>query len=297
MRRKSRSENEYKKRIDHVLDYIQEHLFEPINLEKIATEAYFSPFHFHRIFTSITGETPNDYVVRLRLEKAANMLFVRRNTTITDIAYTCGFSSPAVFSRSFKKHFGISASSFAARHIGDYHALNRPQNKEVSVKKEFDLSQIKIKKLPAFNFIYTRCNNGYGKGNLKAWEKIIKFALYNDLITPDTKYVGIPFDNPGITPENKCRYYACLTVPDDYIYEGNEFSTLKINEGKYAVYHFIGKEEDMSAAYSNIYGKWLPESGFIHHKGYILELYPWEQGIQSDIDNFEYDIALPVKPL
>jgi len=297
MPRKTRSEIEYQKRINHVLDYIQEHLFEAINLENLAIKAYFSPFHFHRIFTSIVGETPNNYINRLRLEKSANMLFIQRNTSITEIAFKCGFSSSAVFSRSFKKHFGISASSFAAKHIGDYHSLNRLPDKEVRNKKEFDFSKIKIKKLPEFNIIYVRCNNGYGTGNLKAWEKIIKFALYNDLITADTKYIGIPFDNPGITPENKCRYYACITVPAGYNYEGTEFSTLKIKEAKYAFYHFLGREEEMSEAYSNIYGKWLPESGFAHDKGYILELYPWQQGIQSDIEIFEYDIALPVKPL
>ena len=294
---KTRSEIEYKKRINNVLDYIQEHLFENINLESLAIKAYFSPFHFHRIFVSVTGETPNNYITRLRLEKAANMLFVQKNLTITEIAYRCGFSSSAVFSRSFKKHFGISASSFAAKHIGDYHSLNVEKQKSVCSHEEFDTSQISIKKMPALNLICARKNNGYGKEILKSWEKIIKYASYNELITDNTKYIGIPFDNPGITPENKCRYFAGITVPDDFEYEGNEFTGLRIEEGKYAVYHFLGREEEISKAYSNIYGKWLAESGYVHDKDFILEIYPRQQALESDTEIFEYDIALPVKKL
>lgn len=297
MNKKTRSEIEYQKRINNVKDYIQAHLSETINLESMAIKAYFSPFHFHRIFVAITGETPNNYITRLRLEKAANMLFVQLNATITDIAFKCGFSSLAVFSRSFKNHFGISASSFAEKHIGDYHSLNRPQQKAVYIKEQFDFSKITIKKLPALNLVCARTSNGYGRGIVKLWEKVIKFSSFNDLIKEDTKYIGIPFDNPGITPENKCRYSACISVPDEFEYNGAEISTLKIEEGKYAIYHFLGKEEGISEAYSYIYGKWLPESGYVHHKDYILELYPRQQGIASDTTIFEYDIALPVKQL
>jgi AraC family transcriptional regulator len=294
---KTRSESEYKKRIDDALDYLSEHLSEKINLEKLALKAYFSPFHFHRIFVSVLGETPNNYITRLRLEKAANMLYTQKGVSITEIALQCGFSSSAVFARSFKKHFGIPARSFAAKCIGDYHAIKygRPQNDKA--EEVFDFSKIQIKRLPELSLICARSNHGYGKSNLKLWEKIIKFAAFNDLITADTRFIGIPFDNPGITPENKCRYYACISKPEGFEYNGREFRSMEIEAGRYAVYHFTGKEEEISKTYSFLYGKWLPQSGYALKHDFILEVYPRNQQVNNGNGIFDYDIALPVKLL
>jgi len=288
---------EYSKRINNVCDYIQTHMFEEINLEKMAAEAFFSVFHFHRIFTAMIGETPRDYIERLRLEKAANMLFVRNNMTITDISYKCGFSSPAVFSRAFKKHFGISASGFIKKHIEDYHSIDKPRQKENTGKSEFDPSEIEIKILPSFHLVFARSNNGYSKGISKAWDKIKKYAGARDLLNSTTRFIGIPFDNPGVTPEAKCRYYACITAPEDFTERGPDTGVIDVEGGKYAVYSFKGEAEEISRAYSNLYGIWLPQSGYMPEEKYMLEIYPFKQGNGCNKNIFEYDIALPVKPL
>ncbi|MDH8702509.1 transcriptional regulator GlxA family with amidase domain [Dysgonomonadaceae bacterium PH5-43] len=62
---------EYRARINRVMDYIDQHLDKPLELKSIADVANFSPFHFHRIFSFLIGETPIDYIKRLRVEKAA----------------------------------------------------------------------------------------------------------------------------------------------------------------------------------------------------------------------------------
>ena len=66
----------YNEKIHRAVDYIEQHLSEEITLEQLAAEACFSPFHFHRIFTAIIGETPRDFIERIKLEKAANKLCV-----------------------------------------------------------------------------------------------------------------------------------------------------------------------------------------------------------------------------
>ena len=103
---------EYESRVNRVLDYIDRSLEKKLSLEELARVASFSPFHFHRIFKCMVGETLNDYIRRIKLEKAANILAHNERTSITEIAFDCGFSSSAVFARAFKENFGMSASEW-----------------------------------------------------------------------------------------------------------------------------------------------------------------------------------------
>ena len=77
METKDINKQEYQLRINKVTDYIHNHIDQPLSLQKMAGIACFSPFHFHRVFTILTGETPTDYIKRTRIEKAA--LLLKRN--------------------------------------------------------------------------------------------------------------------------------------------------------------------------------------------------------------------------
>jgi AraC family transcriptional regulator len=72
------SQTEYTQRINRTMDYIDTHLADPLPLEKLAGVAAFSKYHFHRIFFAHVGETPGQYVQRLRLEKAAMLVVEHR---------------------------------------------------------------------------------------------------------------------------------------------------------------------------------------------------------------------------
>ena len=76
---------EYTARLNRVINYIDEHLDEPLSLQELAQVAAFSPFHFHRIFKALTGETLGAFVWRLRLERAANLLLWQPTTRVTDL--------------------------------------------------------------------------------------------------------------------------------------------------------------------------------------------------------------------
>ena len=74
METKELNKQEYLLRINKVTDYIHNNIDQPLPLQKMAGIACFSPFHFHRVFTILTGETPTDYIKRTRIEKAAQLL-------------------------------------------------------------------------------------------------------------------------------------------------------------------------------------------------------------------------------
>jgi AraC family transcriptional regulator len=104
--------------MNRVIDHIQKHLNDQLNLEHLAAIACFSPFHFHRLFRAWTGETLQAFVHRLRLERAAAELVFNRPKSITAIALDCGFSGSSAFARAFKEAFGVSATASTVHRAG-----------------------------------------------------------------------------------------------------------------------------------------------------------------------------------
>jgi AraC family transcriptional regulator len=295
---KEHAKREYRVRINRTLDFLNRNLDQHLSLRTLSEIACFSPFHFHRIFSHLVGETPNDYVRRLRLEKAANMLDNYPDRSITDIALQCGFSGSAVFARSFKVHFGISALRWRRLAHDKRADSTHPRNKQHAVPDHSADSflntsaPIEIAALPAYHIAYMQCSEGYNQNIGRAWNKLFRWAYPRNLINQDTIMIGIPLDNPDITPQGKCRYQACITVPHQTEAEG-EINIADLEASKYAIYHFKGKQQQIKAAYSYIYGIWLPESGWEPKDRPALEIYtnPPKQ------KELAYDICLPVKPL
>jgi len=75
-----------------VLVHIQQHLDETIELDELAHIAHFSPYHFHRIFRGMVGESLMEHVRRLRLERAAHRLKFT-DTSVTNIAFDAGYET------------------------------------------------------------------------------------------------------------------------------------------------------------------------------------------------------------
>src|SRR5258706_14607417 len=105
---------EYERRVNRVIDHIRVHLGGDLSLDRLAAVAAFSPFHFHRVFKSITGETLFEYIQRMRIERAAQSLMLRPDVPGLDVGLHCGFASAATFARAFKAHFGMSATQWRA---------------------------------------------------------------------------------------------------------------------------------------------------------------------------------------
>ncbi|WP_109698720.1 helix-turn-helix domain-containing protein [Chitinophaga deserti] len=102
------------RRIVQAKMFIDRHYAEEIDLENISDEAYFSKFHFIRLFKSIYGKTPQKYLQAVRIEKA--QLLLKGETSVSDACFAVGFQSLTTFSGLFKKIVGEAPSSFAARH-------------------------------------------------------------------------------------------------------------------------------------------------------------------------------------
>ncbi len=267
------SQQIYTDRIQQAVDYISEHLAEKITLDTLASVACFSPYHFHRIFTAFTGETPRGYIERIKLESAINRLCDMPNRSVSEIANDVGFESLSVFSRLFKKQYHLSPTELRKKHGNDQCFLRLSKRERLHPLSEDDFLSIEIRMLPSFHVAYIQTMQEYATGIVQTWQKLRSFASKHQLIKKDTFYMGIPFDNPGITPAEKCRYRACITVPEDVVHARGEIKTTDIAGGKYALFHFHGTSESLFRAFDFIYGVWLPQNGYVPAEKPQIEFY------------------------
>jgi AraC-like DNA-binding protein len=93
--------------------FIDSHYAEPIDLDNIADEAFFSKFHFIREFKKIYQNTPHQYLIYLRIEKSKELL--QAAMPVTDACYEVGFESVSSFSRLFRRMTGLTPSAYSAR--------------------------------------------------------------------------------------------------------------------------------------------------------------------------------------
>ena len=110
----------YKRMVQAKL-FIDAHYSEKIDLDDIADEACFSKFHFIRLFRSLYGKTPHQYLTAVRMQHARTLL--ERNITVTDTCYKVGFESPASFTAAFRTHVKCSPSVYQQQYFARTKAI------------------------------------------------------------------------------------------------------------------------------------------------------------------------------
>ena len=92
-------------------EFLAAHCDEPVHLADAAREACISPFHYHRLFSRAFGETPHDFVTRLRIDRAKRLL-ARDQLPVTEVCFAVGYESLGSFSTRFRSVVGYSPSEF-----------------------------------------------------------------------------------------------------------------------------------------------------------------------------------------
>jgi len=100
--------------IKRALEYIDDHLDEPISYESLAKHFHFSPYYFHRLFSLIAGKTITAHIRDRRLARACALLSATK-TSVLDVALDCGFNSAQSFARAFNAAYGLPPSEYRAR--------------------------------------------------------------------------------------------------------------------------------------------------------------------------------------
>lgn len=216
--------DDYFARVCSAVEYADGHLGEDLSLARLAEVACFSPRHFHRVFASILGETPDDCVRRLRLQKAAGLLLSSVDPSMTEIAMRCGFSTSALFSRNFARRYGKSPTEWRdgmkrqakVKHRQVPVACGKDPLKSFRYllgeddEEEIEVDILRIEPLTVYCVPYLQ---GYNEGVGDAFSRLARWARPRGLLDGDARIVAIPFDNPSTTPPRRCRNYAGV-IPD-----------------------------------------------------------------------------------
>lgn len=266
-------------RICRAVEYADEHLDSELSLDRLAEIACFSPRHFHRIFTAFLNETPGDYVMRLRLQKATGLILMQKPPTMTEVAAMCGFSTSALFSRNFARYFGASPSewrdgkkrqekvihrqipvSFGKDPHSSYRYLMGNDDEEV----EIDIQELQPFSVHCVPYLY-----GYNEGVEKAFTRLIRWARPRGLLCKDARILTVPFDNPEVVPVKRCRNYAGI-IPGKSA-EPNEENlivrTLSMPGGQYLKAYRKNPTSNLHILYRLLYESLIPELGFMSFGG------------------------------
>ncbi len=275
-----------------VLVHIEEHMDRPLKLKELASLACFSPFHFHRIFAACVGETINEYIRRIRLEKAAIKL-VHSSEPITSVALAGGYETPAAFTKAFRQHFGQNPTDFKSIRRQKSACMNLTINM-YSTEKDRITMQPEIRTIPEQGVLFVRKTGRYDKAAAKAWSTLMEFAYSRRLMGKNTKSFGVSRDNPDITLEKKIRYEACITFDEDVKPEG-EIGIQSIGGGRYAVFLHKGPYDKLGETYNTIFSWWFPSSGEKLREASCFELYLNRDPRRTKPDNLRTEIFVPIK--
>jgi AraC family transcriptional regulator len=292
------TERDYRSRILRVLVYIQGHLDDAISLDDLAAVAHFSPYHFHRVFRGMVGESVMGHIRRLRLERAAHRLKYR-DQPVTRVAFEAGYETHEAFTRAFAAMFGGPPSQFRGRHrtrsvrlapSGVHYSPDGLLEKFRPVLSQNPPSNARIDRLPPTRIAFVRHTGPYGQAG-QAWERIFAWAGPRRLVGRGARILGVVHDDPEVTPPDKVRYDAGIVVDAAFRPEG-EIGIQEVG-GEYAVCEHRGPYETLGDTYIRLCGEWLPESGRELHSGPAVEVYR-NSPREVERDDLLTDVYLPL---
>ena len=233
---------------------------------EMAQAAGFSPFHFSRMFAGMVGESPGEFVRRLRLERAAWRL--RERARVTEVAFEAGYERPEAFCRAFRSAFACPPSAFCASCLAP--ALPNPSMLHfrpgsptpVFVPRLSGGKAMNIEirdSVPSVRVVALRHVGAYHRigpvfGRLQSW-------LQETGVAQTGPGIAIYHDDPETTPEAALRSDACAPVAADAVIDDPEVRVMDLPGGRYAVATHVGPYSGLGAAWGDFLGKWLPASG------------------------------------
>lgn len=246
----------YQLRMDRVAEAIAMALRDERSpsLEELASAAALSPFHFHRVYRLLTGETTGETIRRLQLTRALEL--VQRGESITRAAQASGYGSSQSLAKAMKQRVGASISELRAnsRVVAEIGQLRTNSGGSQMTFELVEHSPVRIA---------CRCVTGpYSRLNLAYHSLFEDFCASADPEEIRGVY-GIPIDDPRHVPETEHRFISALGVSDRVVDAGAGIDLRQMGGGQFALARFIGPYADVPTAIDELYAK-------IFHAGHQL---------------------------
>lgn len=246
------TKEEYHRRINVLIEYINNHLSENIDLNRLAELSGFSRWHFHRVVSAFLGEPIGSFIMRMRVETAARLLRYT-DLPIQEISWRIGYDAPSSLSKLFKQFYGISPNEYR---INKEYIIMKPE----MIMPDLDIKG-EVKEVPALQVIYIRLTGDYKQNDYcGTWGKLFGYVQQQGLPMGDCCPLCIYHDDPKVTAPEKLRTDVCMVLPVAGVAKG-EVGAKVIPAGRCAVFLYKGSYADLQAVYDTIYAKLIPEMG------------------------------------
>jgi AraC family transcriptional regulator len=252
----------YQARIQRVLADIDREIDDDLDLDRLASVAAFSKFHFHRQFVASVGVTPHRYVQLARMKRASYRLAFREDASITDIAMDAGYEAPDAFARAFKGRAGQIPSAF--RKSPDWDSwlvtlgpLSHARSKFMTA---FSVDDVTICDVPTTPVAVMR-HRGDPTHIGETIQRFIAWRKATGLVPQVSATFAVFYDDPRTTPPVDFRLDLCAAT--DRIVEPNDQGVEAglIRGGRCATLRVVGMSDDLEPAALFLYRDWLPGSG------------------------------------
>ncbi|ASK31259.1 AraC family transcriptional regulator [Chryseobacterium sp. T16E-39] len=276
----------YKKRIVKIIQYIEDHLDTELSLEKVAEIGAYSPFHFHRVFKLITGETLQNYVTRKKIEKSALYLSLRKGIHIKEIYLELGFANHSVFNKTFKKYYGKSPSEFRRSAPDSFHKILQIESKNGQVDTVFHQYLCKVENLLKWRTMNLKIEvkqleemhlasvMSLGLKNVEpSYGKLISWATEKRPFPADhVKMISVYHDSFKITPPDKVRIHASMLLETQLKGQEGEIFPETIEAGKFIVGSGEVTLNDFEQCWASLF-LWMNENHYTIRKAFPFEIY------------------------
>ena len=254
--------SDYAMRLERVFRWLADHLDDTLDLARLAEVAAMSPYHFHRTYHAMQGETAAETVRRLRLHRAAVEL-ITGELPVPRVARRAGYGSQEARTRAFKSAYGVPPARYRASFVPSP-TLKGPSERKGPIGAEDAMDTTTtylatIRDTPVLR-VAALAHHGEYMNIGSTFKRLMALAGGQGLIGPSTRSFGIYYDDPASTPREALRSDACITLPDGKTPSG-ELQLREIRGGRYAVTLHVGPFAELHFPYTWLYGTWLPTSG------------------------------------
>ncbi|WP_130620453.1 AraC family transcriptional regulator [Dyella amyloliquefaciens] len=258
---KPSTRHDYLQRIDRVIALLQSSVEQGVELpelSRLAAAAHLSPFHFHRIYRALSGETVGQTVARLRLLRALHLL-TDPDGRVTETALAIGYDTPQAFARAFRQAFDASPSEMRGqgeRLQAEIERLRRPPAVEAS-QVALKVEVVSVDPFRVMAMRYT----GHQVDLDRAYERLFQWAAAQGVLERMAGIYGVPHDEVRETPAEQCRFDCALAFTGD-AFEGDALVwPLALGGGTWARCRHVGSYNALDLATDRFIADWLPGSG------------------------------------
>lgn len=248
--------------IDRVIAHLQQCLRsgQPLpDLDALAAIAHQSPFHFHRLYRALTGETPGRTVARLRLLRALQLL-AHADSRVTEVALEVGFESPQALARACRQAVDATPSALREDAALRAHWQQRLSLPAGDGNDDSAPLQVQVTALEPFDVVVLRTRGAFDDLD-QAFGQVYAWAAEQGLAEHLQALVGIALNDHRDVPADACEFECGMGFGRTLADIPAPLRALTLGGGEYAVLRHVGSYAGLDAATDALLRQWLPDSG------------------------------------